>query len=107
MRVFCFSSRRRHTISTRDWSSDVCSSDLKWFEEIETISRANGYNHEYKQQLIGAYLKDSAATWYDANRLAIQSWSDDNDNSFKRRFIIITPGLNGKPVCIKIGRAHV
>src|SRR6202048_5462900 len=25
---FFFSSRRRHTISTRDWSSDVCSSDL-------------------------------------------------------------------------------
>src|SRR5207247_3568533 len=29
MRVlFFFSSRRRHTRSTRDWSSDVCSSDL-------------------------------------------------------------------------------
>src|SRR6266536_6455525 len=27
-RHFCFSSRRRHTRSTRDWSSDVCSSDL-------------------------------------------------------------------------------
>src|SRR5207249_6061911 len=31
-RTFCgcffFSSRRRHTISKRDWSSDVCSSDL-------------------------------------------------------------------------------
>src|SRR3979411_3094244 len=26
-RIF-FSSRRRHTISLRDWSSDVCSSDL-------------------------------------------------------------------------------
>src|SRR5215207_11310037 len=26
--LFFFSSRRRHTISTRDWSSDVCSSDL-------------------------------------------------------------------------------
>src|SRR6266705_5868086 len=25
---FCFSSRRRHTISYGDWSSDVCSSDL-------------------------------------------------------------------------------
>src|SRR3712207_8672847 len=25
---FCFSSRRRHTRSWRDWSSDVCSSDL-------------------------------------------------------------------------------
>src|SRR5476649_898502 len=26
--VFCFSSRRRHTRSLCDWSSDVCSSDL-------------------------------------------------------------------------------
>src|SRR5699024_11282649 len=26
--AFFFSSRRRHTISKRDWSSDVCSSDL-------------------------------------------------------------------------------
>src|SRR5699024_11326571 len=26
--VFFFSSRRRHTMSKRDWSSDVCSSDL-------------------------------------------------------------------------------
>src|SRR5699024_11836736 len=25
--LFFFSSRRRHTISKRDWSSDVCSSD--------------------------------------------------------------------------------
>src|SRR3989440_2794344 len=30
--VFFFSSRRRHTRSDRDWSSDVCSSDLlKYF----------------------------------------------------------------------------
>src|SRR5207247_579386 len=26
--IYFFSSRRRHTMSTRDWSSDVCSSDL-------------------------------------------------------------------------------
>src|SRR6266550_5740488 len=25
-----FSSRRRHTRCSRDWSSDVCSSDLRW-----------------------------------------------------------------------------
>src|SRR2546422_8582196 len=31
--VFFFSSRRRHTRCSRDWSSDVCSSDL-------TVSRA-------------------------------------------------------------------
>src|SRR5215469_9177412 len=28
--LFFFSSRRRHTRSLRDWSSDVCSSDLFW-----------------------------------------------------------------------------
>src|SRR5690606_40005072 len=27
--LFLFSSRRRHTRFSRDWSSDVCSSDLK------------------------------------------------------------------------------
>src|SRR2546428_10170454 len=27
--IFFFSSRRRHTRSDRDWSSDVCSSDLR------------------------------------------------------------------------------
>src|SRR5260221_124682 len=29
--MFLFSSRRRHTISLCDWSSDVCSSDLNYF----------------------------------------------------------------------------
>ena len=28
VQTFFFSSRRRHTIYWRDWSSDVCSSDL-------------------------------------------------------------------------------
>src|SRR5947209_20142149 len=31
MRIFFFSSRRRHTRYWRDWSSDVCSSDLYTF----------------------------------------------------------------------------
>src|SRR5437868_15082836 len=29
MALFFFSSRRRHTRSKRDWSSDVCSSDIE------------------------------------------------------------------------------
>src|SRR2546421_2809355 len=34
---FFFSSRRRHTRSDRDWSSDVCSSDLmSWYREMES-----------------------------------------------------------------------
>src|SRR5699024_11336055 len=41
--IFFFSSRRRHTRSKRDWSSDVCSSDLaplivkKAYEKKENI----------------------------------------------------------------------
>src|SRR5699024_2830665 len=31
--IFFFSSRRRHTRSKRDWSSDVCSSDLSYVRE--------------------------------------------------------------------------
>src|SRR5699024_11950076 len=37
---FFFSSRRRHTRSKRDWSSDVCSSDLVHF----IVSSGRGYN---------------------------------------------------------------
>src|SRR2546429_9272459 len=31
---FFFSSRRRHTRCSRDWSSDVCSSDLRIFDLV-------------------------------------------------------------------------
>src|SRR5690606_40221902 len=38
-----FSSRRRHTRFSRDWSSDVCSSDLIIFiDELDSIGRARG-----------------------------------------------------------------
>src|SRR5699024_11275878 len=35
MSYFFFSSRRRHTRSKRDWSSDVCSSDLRADNNIQ------------------------------------------------------------------------
>src|SRR5206468_6177004 len=35
MLSICFSSRRQHTRSDRDWSSDVCSSDLPSFTNIQ------------------------------------------------------------------------
>src|SRR6266513_3860099 len=45
---FFFSSRRRHTRSKRDWSSDVCSSDLRTrdllfdiFQEVSAALRAD------------------------------------------------------------------
>src|SRR5882757_10448782 len=36
---FLFSSRRRHTRYWRDWSSDVCSSDLLWCRWIDLCKR--------------------------------------------------------------------
>src|SRR3712207_6935416 len=43
--VFFFSSRRRHTRYWRDWSSDVCSSDLDRLSDI-----ANTFINIYDQQ---------------------------------------------------------
>src|SRR5690606_39854979 len=36
--LFFFSSRRRHTRFSRDWSSDVCSSDLEMAAEAGLVS---------------------------------------------------------------------
>src|SRR3712207_9519250 len=48
--VFFFSSRRRHTRYWRDWSSDVCSSDLHGSplgeEEIKLTKQAYGWPSE-------------------------------------------------------------
>src|SRR3712207_8699984 len=38
--IFFFSSRRRHTIYWRDWSSDVCSSDLG----LEVLATLHGWS---------------------------------------------------------------
>src|SRR3712207_8965248 len=37
--IFFFSSRRRHTRYWRDWSSDVCSSDLKFLHLVEEATQ--------------------------------------------------------------------
>src|SRR5690625_6143760 len=50
---FFFSSRRRHTRWPRDWSSDVCSSDLTGLTGIITYTRSIHYKLEilYKRFL--------------------------------------------------------
>src|SRR5215475_8648799 len=52
--LFFFSSRRRHTRFSRDWSSDVCSSDLA------ATDRATGA--EVAVKLLHAHLARDAAT---------------------------------------------
>src|SRR5438094_5379221 len=46
-KAFFFSSRRRHTRSYGDWSSDVCSSDLRRTKRSASSKRApHAANHE-------------------------------------------------------------
>src|SRR5690606_23340423 len=40
--LFFFSSRRRHTRFSRDWSSDVCSSDLAWSDALSDVALPEG-----------------------------------------------------------------
>src|SRR5207247_3947495 len=48
---FFFSSRRRHTRSTRDWSSDVCSSDLS-FTYAERLFIALGAARKHRPDVL-------------------------------------------------------
>src|SRR2546421_5267307 len=48
---FFFSSRRRHTRSDRDWSSDVCSSDLDCLTNLSELSCSSNVHSEFFHQL--------------------------------------------------------
>src|SRR6266496_5292245 len=48
---FFFSSRRRHTRSLRDWSSDVCSSDLQLEREKALVEQIAALEAERTGQL--------------------------------------------------------
>src|SRR5256884_2586850 len=60
--MFFFSSRRRHTRCSRDWSSDVCSSDLldedpRWGTRLDNLH----VTHQLKRYGIGRRLLVEAA----------------------------------------------
>src|SRR5207249_7670431 len=60
--AFFFSSRRRHTISKRDWSSDVCSSDLVTIAGVAGVVYVLGsLAHVGRAGLVQAWLPFSVA----------------------------------------------
>src|SRR6185312_859574 len=62
---FFFSSRRRHTRSDRDWSSDVCSSDL--------LSRRQFIGGPKLAQLQGAQIRDNRPAVFGLNQRAVSA----------------------------------
>src|SRR5438874_3163497 len=83
---FFFSSRRRHTRSLRDWSSDVCSSDLRLLDYVRNPGRGtagalgqvvgNALLPRDPVEMLGTLLKE---------RLANVSWQDQRERSEERR----------------------
>src|SRR5699024_6256763 len=65
-----FSSRRRHTRSKRDWSSDVCSSDLQNVRRLKTLGIETQFltanmtsmgNSEFVLTIFGALAQEESA----------------------------------------------
>src|SRR2546429_1197232 len=54
--MFFFSSRRRHTRCSRDWSSDVCSSDLGYHTEYSAMKFSMFYIAEYSNMVTASAL---------------------------------------------------
>src|SRR3712207_31247 len=69
MLVFFFSSRRRHTRYWRDWSSDVCSSDLEVGHGDDVLAFHPGYAARGGQQLPLLDQRGGAKVGADADRL--------------------------------------
>src|SRR2546422_6554101 len=57
--IFFFSSRRRHTRCSRDWSSDVCSSDLTVLRSAESL----GSDTSLLRQVTGRFALAGAGTY--------------------------------------------
>src|SRR6266699_5467038 len=67
MLLFFFSSRRRHTRCGRDWSSDVCSSDLEGVgfaipsNTVSSIAAQLISNGKAEHAFLGVVLRDSSS----------------------------------------------
>src|SRR5690554_7213770 len=87
-----FSIRRRHTRCGRDWSSDVCSSDLGYCEDI-VINQKN-----FEASIVSTLLS------YKKRNVVVESES-------KRIGNVVLPNtlyegiLKGKHILVQIGRA--
>src|SRR5207247_4361724 len=107
---FFFSSRRRHTSSTRDWSSDVCSSDLPFGgtfakDTFETGTRAAAFGGtttiiDFAVQSRGKALREGLDAWHaKAEGHAVVDYgfhmimSDVNDDTLAEMDALVAEGV--------------
>src|SRR5438067_4233882 len=82
---FFFSSRRRHTRSKRDWSSDVCSSDLRM-----PLSCSGG---DRPEQLKGIRLSGDFFRLFGARVIAGRTFSAEEDRPGGPPSVVLSSGL--------------
>src|SRR5690606_40765547 len=89
-----FSSRRRHTRFSRDWSSDVCSSDL--YSE-----RFNRFSPGLigRLSLLGAILRDPAATPFDPAMEPTYTQASSAFPSYREHVDLLVAGQIGRASC--------
>src|SRR5207247_7600222 len=118
---FFFSSRRRHTRSTRDWSSDVCSSDLiqairlgarGFIDKAEPMERVvQEIEHALERQRLASQVAalrerlDSAAPLVGA-RPAMQRLKDAIARVAKIQSPVLVVGARGSGKDLGAGEAH-
>src|SRR5690606_39295728 len=77
--IFFFSSRRRHTRFSRDWSSDVCSSDLMDNSYKEVTEPSTTYKYPVEGQENTYLLAWSTTPW---NKLATPALAVNPDLTY-------------------------
>src|SRR3712207_7117086 len=75
--LFFFSSRRRHTRYWRDWSSDVCSSDLKIIKADVNIAKnyLNDQEMKYLERIVSMYLDYAELQAERKIPMSMEDWS--------------------------------
>src|SRR5438067_3007789 len=72
--LFFFSSRRRHTRSKRDWSSDVCSSDLYSFPlQVFVLPGKDGYSRAIVQGYHKNFAPRAGFAYSASKRLVVRA----------------------------------
>src|SRR2546421_1023924 len=82
---FFFSSRRRHTRSDRDWSSDVCSSDLKDMLAAKTEKEDEGHAPWWPQRRPEQGLRPPFQSWLLTCLSNLAQWKFDSHHRSEER----------------------
>src|SRR5690625_7603323 len=77
---FFFSSRRRHTRWPRDWSSDVCSSDLKYKSQFKIDFKVKTIDDKYLIIRTSKSYRHDRAKIFFYDFMGVNLYSDLSDN---------------------------